>query len=296
VKPVSIILVFLSSLTVVINGYVLLQMIRKFPARTGAYLSHVGIGFMIIGIITSSMYNRSEKVTLPAGEFQSTRFGYDIQFVDFEERSDGKDRVKLLVKKEDGTYEADPQFYFSEYTQSYMLGPHVKVGINKDIYISPISYMPAEANDNRQVELLKNQPATLDNLTFTFNKFMVGDHMDQSPMTVKADITVTVTEGNDKRDITIQPALWMENGRLQGNDIQIPETDYQLHIESIDANEGKVLLAVHGGPADSEAPRPVLAVEVSEKPLISILWLGCVLLIVGMSLSWIERIKRKAAA
>jgi cytochrome c biogenesis factor len=154
--------------------------------------------------------------------------------------------------------------------------------------------MPGEANKDRQVELLKNQPATLNNLTFTFNNFMVGDHMDQSPMTVKADITITITDGNYSKDINIQPALWMENGRLQGNDMQIPETDYQVHIQSIDANEGKVLLAVHGGPADGEAPKSVLAVEVSEKPLISVLWIGCILLIVGMSLSWFDRIKRKA--
>ena len=293
-KPVSIILVFLSMLVVMINGLVLFRMIRKMPAKTGAYLSHVGVGFMIIGIITSSMYNRSEKVTLPLGEYQSTGFGYDIQFVDFEERSDGKDRVKLVVKKQDGTYEADPQFYYSEYTQSYMLGPHVKVGINKDIYISPISYMPGQAKGDRQLELRKNEPANLDNLKFTFNQFVVGDHMDQSPMTVRADITVSVSDGNYSKDVTIQPALWMEDGKLQGNDLQIPDTNYQVHIQSIDANEGIVLLAVHGGPVDTEAPKDILAVEVSEKPLISLLWLGCIVLIFGMSVSWLDIIKKSS--
>jgi cytochrome c-type biogenesis protein CcmF len=295
-KPVSIILVFLSALVVMVNGLVMYRMIFKMPAKTGAYLSHVGIGLMIIGIITSSMYNRSEKVTLPVGEYQSTRFGYDIQFVDFEERNDGKDRVKLLVKKKDGTYEADPQFYFSEYTQSYMLGPHVKVGINKDIYISPISYMPGSADNDRQLELRKNESATLDNLQFTFNRFVVGDHADQSPMSVKADITVSISDGNYSKDVTIQPALWMEDGRLQGGETQIPETNYQVHIKSIDASQGTVLLAVHGRPVNQEGPKDVLAVEVSEKPLISILWLGCILLIFGMTLSWVDRLNKKTAA
>jgi cytochrome c-type biogenesis protein CcmF len=295
-KPISIVLVFLSMLVVMINSLVIFRMIRKMPAKTGAYLSHVGIGFMIIGIITSSMYNQSEKVTLPLGEYQTTRFGYDIQFVDFEERSDGKDRVKLVVKKQDGTYEADPQFYYSEYTQSYMLGPHVKVGINKDIYISPISYMPGQTNNDRQVELRKNEPVSLDNLKFTFNQFVVGDHMDQSPMTVRTDITVSVSDGNYSKDITIQPALWMEDGKLQGNDLQIPDTDYQVHVQSIDANEGIVILAVHGGPVDTEAPKDILAVEVSEKPLISILWLGCIVLLFGMSVSLIDVIKKASKA
>ena len=103
-KFVSIILVFLSTFVVAVNGIVSYRLVRKMPAKSGAYLSHIGIGFMIIGIITSSMYNQSEKISLPAGQFQSTKFGYDVQFVNFEQRSDGKDRVRLIVKKQDGSY------------------------------------------------------------------------------------------------------------------------------------------------------------------------------------------------
>jgi len=238
---------------------------------------------MIIGIITSSMYSESEKIILPAGEFQGSQFGYDLQFVNFEERADGKDRAKLIVKKEDGSYQADPQFYFSEYTKSYMLSPHVKIGLKKDIYISPISFQPGETSQNKQLELTKNQTQTLDDLKITFNQFVVGDHMDQSPMAVKADLTVVT---GDMKEFNLQPALWMENGKLQGNDVTIPETNYQLHLESLDANEGKIVLAIHGGETTVGAAKDVLAVEVSEKPLITILWFGCIILISGSPSVW----------
>ncbi|OGB66046.1 MAG: hypothetical protein A2Y94_14720 [Caldithrix sp. RBG_13_44_9] len=290
-KPVSIVIIFLSVFAVFINGYVGVKFLRKLPSKSGAYLSHVGVGLMIIGIITSSMYSSSEKIILPAGEFQGSQFGYDLQFVNFEERADGKDRAKLIVKNDDGSYQADPQFYFSEYTKSYMLSPHVKVGLKKDIYISPISFQPGETSQNKQLELTKNQTQILDDLKITFNRFVVGDHMDQSPMAVKADLTVAVSQNGNSKEFTLQPALWMENGKLQGNDVTVPETNYQLHIESLDANDGKIVLAIHGGAPAENAPKDVLAVEVSEKPLISILWFGCIILISGITVSLVDRIR-----
>lgn len=292
-KPVSIVLVFLSSFVVIINSIVAFRLITTLPSKGGAYLSHIGIGFMIIGIITSSMYNQSEKITLPAGQFQSTKFGYDIQFVDFEQRADGKDRAKLVVKRQDGSYEADPQFYFSEYTQSYMLSPHVKVGINKDIYISPISFIPGQTQHLHQLELAKSETKEVDGLNITFNRFVVGEHMDQSPMAVKADLTVTLSQENYDKEITVQPAIWMENGKLQGSEVSIPDTPYKLHLESIDANEGRILLVVEGGPENEDEPKDVLSIEVSEKPLISILWFGCIVLIAGLTISWVDRTRKK---
>ena len=292
-KPVSIILVFLSSFVVIINGIVAYRLIRKFPAKGGAYLSHIGVGFMVIGIITSSMYNESEKITLPAGQFQPTKFGYDIQFVSFEERADGKDRAKMIVKKQNGSYEADPQFYFSEYTQSYMLSPHVKVGISKDIYISPISFMPGQSRHRHQLEFTKSETKEIDELRITFNRFMVGEHMDQSPMAVKADLTVTFMQENDSKEYSVQPAIWMEDGKLQGNEVRVPETPYKIHLESIDANEGRIMLVVEGGSHQEDGPKDVLSIEVSEKPLISILWFGCIVLITGLTISWVDRSRKK---
>lgn len=292
-RPTSIILIFLSSFAVFVNGYASVKFLLKLPAKSGAYLSHVGVGLMIIGIVTSSMYSRSEKIILPVGENQSTGLGYNVQFVNFEDRPDGKDRVKLLVKTSDGSYQADPQFYFSEYTNSYMISPHVKIGLKKDIYISPISLQPAEDSQHQRIELIKNQTQTIHDLAITFNKFLVGDHTSQAFMTVKADLTVTVSRDDKQKNYNLQPALWMENGQLQGDEVSVPETNYQLHIESLDANEGKIVLAIHGGKEAENVSKDVLAVEVSEKPLISILWFGCIILIVGLSVSLIDRIKRQ---
>ncbi|MEJ2634848.1 MAG: cytochrome c-type biogenesis CcmF C-terminal domain-containing protein [Calditrichia bacterium] len=290
-KPVSILLVFLSLFVVIINGYVAFKLLKKTPSKGGAYLSHVGIALMVIGIITSSMYSTSEKVTLPAGKFTPTNFGYNIEFTKFKGSPDGKDRAQLFVKDGNKSFEADPQFYFSDYTQSYMVSPHVKMSLAKDIYISPISFMPAKAANTQEVEIVKTQSQTVDNLNIRFNQFLVGDHTDQSPMTVKADLTVSVKENNYSKDFSIQPAMWMENGTLQSEEVSVPETDYKIRIEALDANQGMLKLAVLSPSKATGQADDILAVEVSEKPLISILWFGTIVMIIGVFVTLVDRIK-----
>jgi cytochrome c-type biogenesis protein CcmF len=292
-KTISIVIVFLSVFAVVANLLVLIKLFKKMPLKAGAYLSHIGVGLMIIGIITSSMYDRSEKVNLPTGENQSTEFGYDIEFVNFEEKADGKDRVKLMVSKDKMNYKADPQFYFSEYTKSYMLSPHVKVGIGKDIYISPISYIPGRKDEHQQMVLKKDETKTLGNLKITFNQFIVGEHTEQSAMSVKADLTVAVLQSNYWKEYSLQPSIKLDQGKLTGETVTVPDSDLKIHLESMDANEGKIMLTVHGLSNSEDMPKDVLAIEISEKPLISILWLGCIVLITGISLSLYNRTKRK---
>lgn len=292
-KPVSVVLVFLSLIVVVVHSMVAFKLLKKMPVKTGAYLSHIGIGLMIVGIIISSMYNRSEKISLPSGEIRSSDFGYELQFVEFEQRSDGKDRVRLQVNKNDQSYQADPQFYFSEYTNSYMISPHVKVGLVKDIYISPISYIPENSAAHQRLVLAKKESKTVNDLTFTLHKFIVGEHMTDAPMSVKADLTVVVSRENYQKEYSLQPSFWLEETKFQSADFSIPDTDYSVHIESIDASAGTVTLVIHGGMQQDQQAADILSIEISEKPFISILWIGCVVLLVGITVSMVDRVKKK---
>jgi cytochrome c-type biogenesis protein CcmF len=292
-KPVSIFLVFLSLIVVMVHSTAAFKLLKKMPAKMGAYLSHIGVGLMIVGIITSSMYNRSEKISLPAGELKSSDFGYELQFIEFEQRTDGKDRLKLQVNQNDKSYQADPQFYFSEYTNSYMISPHVKIGLVKDIYISPISYVPGSSASHQRLVLIKNESKTVNDLTFTFHKFIVGEHTMDAPMSVKADLTVVVSRENYQKHYSLQPSLWLEGSKFQSPDFIIPNTDYSVHVESINASDGTVTLLIHGGMQQEQQAADILSIEISEKPFISILWIGCVVLLVGITVATVDRVKKK---
>ncbi len=294
-KPISLFLTFLSAAVIFLNGIVIVRLLRKVPTRAGAYLTHVGIGFMIIGIITSSVYDDHEKVTLPMGEFRQTKFGYEVQFEKFVKMPDGKDRVMVLVKTPNGVYEADPQFYYSDFTKSYMVSPHVKMGFVKDIYISPISYMPAKLEDENKMNLLKNEEKQFSDLNIKFNRFIVGGHADGGHMKVKADLTVSYQKDGATQKVNLQPALWMENGEMRGDEVAIPGTDYKVRLTALDANTGMIQLDILSPNPKQKTARDMLAIEISEKPLISLLWLGTVLMLVGMFISLIDRIKPKEA-
>jgi len=286
-KIISIVLIYLSTFTVFLNGYVAVSFLKKHPRKSGAYLAHIGVALMIIGIITSSMYDSSEKVTLPVGEYQPTQFGYEIEFSNFFKGSDGKERAKLFVRDGDKTYQADPQFYYSNYTKSYMLSPHVTVGFLKDVYISPISFLPAQYKFDKSVTLTKSESKKVGDIRVTFNRFIVGNHIENSPMTVKADVTVEFPRG----EVSVQPAMWMQDGKRVSDEVEIPQSDYRLKIESIDASSGSVTLALLTAGEGANKPKDILAIEVSEKPLISLLWIGTLFVIFGVLLTLVDRVK-----
>ncbi|GAB4328086.1 MAG: cytochrome c biogenesis protein CcsA [Calditrichia bacterium] len=291
---VSIALVFLSAFTILTNAYVLFRILPKHRVKMGAYLSHVGLALMIIGIITSSRYDVSEKVTLPQGEYVPTPFGYEIKFNDFVRDPAGKDWIQLKVRKGSKEFEAKPRFYFSSYTNSYMANPHVAMGMERDLYISPISFIPAKRNDVNLLTLQKGESKSLGELKIQFKKFEVGDHQDGATMTVKALLEAKVTEQGYEKSYEVVPAMWMADGELQSSEVRIPGTEYKVKVDKLDANTGSVTLAVMNPSKSATVAKDQVAIEVSVKPLISILWLGTLILLAGMAVSIMDKKKRTA--
>jgi len=290
-QPVSIIMFFLAVLSILINGVVGVRFLRKNVKRAGGFLAHVGLALMFIGIITSSMYDRSEKITLPLGEFQKTSLGYELKFLGFVKMPDGKDRAKVLVKTDYGTYEAYPRFYFSTYTNSYMASPDVKMQLTKDIYISPISFVPGKNAKQKEITLKKGAEYSSANLKIKFEKFEVSMGADKP--TVKALLSVELRDNNYQKQYSIKPAIWMVNGKMEAESVRIPESDYQVKIKSVDAEAGTVKLELMNLNAADFKAKDILSVEISEKPLINILWFGTFIMMGGLFLTLFFRAKEK---
>ncbi|MCK6619788.1 MAG: cytochrome c biogenesis protein CcsA [Calditrichaceae bacterium] len=289
---ISIGLFFLAAFVIIINGKVAYRLIRQNFTKAGGYLAHVGLGFMAIGIITSSIYDSSEKVMLPKGEFADTEFGYQIQFVNFVPQKDGRDRVKLRVKTAaGGEYDAYPQFYYSEYSKSYMISPDVKMQFAKDIYISPISFTPAQFSNRNEVTLGKTESTVVGDMKITFNQFLVN--MGANSQEITADLTVQVQEGGYSKEYNLKPVLKAENGEMVGSDVEVPNTPYRIRLASVNANSGQVNLVILSARQAGESARDMLAVEVSEKPLISILWFGAIIFVFGSLLILVNRARQE---
>jgi len=290
--PSSIVLFFLAVFAICNNVIVSYKIIRKNVPFAGGYLAHIGLGFMIVGIITSSVYDRSEKINLPEGEFIKTSLGYEVKFTGFDNMPDGKDRARLEVRSASGEYEASPRFYYSDYNKSYMASPDVRMLPDKDIYISPVSFVPAGQGNQREIMIGKGETKTAGDFEITFHRFDVK-MTDVGPEFIKALLTIKVSENNYSKIYDVVPELRFRNGQQIKTAAAIGETGFKVKINSVNATAGTMNLLLISPEKAQEDSKDILAVEISEKPLIGLLWFGTILVVGGAILRLSGYVRKK---
>jgi len=244
-----------------------------------AYLGHMGVSVLLIGIIASSGYGRSVQVQLPRGESRAA-LGYRMTYEGIEKRGDGKDRMKIAVAGGGGAFEARPALYWSAYNQGYMKKPHIERYLAYDLYISPLETVGDDPAENA-LWLAKGETRQVGQAKYTFIDF----DRQMGPV-VRVAARLRVEMGG--RTVPARPVLEMD--MKNGIPNRIP--DYlpggaSVEIAAVDPNTGRVALIVPGmaRPAGGE----VLAVEVSTKPLINLVWVGAILMLGSVFLSAIRR-------
>jgi len=288
----AVLLFFLSVFVICVNLRVTWLFVRNNFGAAGGYLAHTGWAFMAIGIITSSMYESSEKILLPKDTPTQTNLGYEIKFLGFRDMPDGKDQVRLMVTTADqASYEANPQFYYSDYNKAYMVSPDVKMEFGKDVYISPISFTPAELGEKQVVMMSKQQTTNVGILKITFNNFITN--MGASRQEVTADLEVTTTVNGYEETVSVRPIIIADQGEMSSEPVDVPGTDYRIGITRVNANSGQVELEVSSPSADQDEIKDTMAIEVREKPFISILWFGTLVFIFGSMVSLRHRVQNR---
>jgi cytochrome c-type biogenesis protein CcmF len=292
-QPLSILLFLLSAFVLVTNMEVVIRFVKKAPFAIGGYLAHAGVALMMVGIITSTMYDRAEKITLPQGEYKPTTLGYELKFVGFKPMPDGKDRVQLLIKKGDVEFPAEAQFYFSKYTNSYMVSPFIRASFVRDLYVAPISYTPAPKGEGKHLTLKKGQTEEFETFSLRFDRFEVGQHGQSPAMTVTAVLTATVTSEGKKKEYELKPQYAIHGKEAHASEVTVPEVGAKIKIAGLNASAGEVHLDIllPKKPTEEEVP-DMVGIEVSEKPFISILWIGTLVTLLGLAISLYNRTRK----
>jgi len=237
---------------------------------------------MLIGIVASSGYGRQVQVQLPEGQARSA-LGYRLTFEGVRKEQNGKNHVRIAVNAEGRQFEALPAMYWSEFNQGYMKKPHIERFLTHDIYISPLEMVGEEEGGEsaNALWLAKGETKQVGQVKYTFVDFdrQMGD-------VVRVAARLRVEIGG--RTVPARPVL--EMNMQSGVPNRIP--DYlpgggSVQIAAVDPNTGRVALEVpgmaHGAASD------VLAVEVSTKPLISLVWLGAIIMLGSAFLSVLRR-------
>jgi cytochrome c-type biogenesis protein CcmF len=275
------------------NLLLAIKLIRKRITIASGAIAHLGVGLMFVGIISSSAYDRSEKVLLPEGSVKSA-LAYDIDFKGPEMSRDGKGGVRLHipldVKKEDTHFTALPDIYSERARDGQVrrfVHPHIRRGLLSDLYISPVDFDPGEEKGaGTDIVIGKGKKKRFQDYELTFIGFDVSRMMGKEgthDMTVGANIEVSYNGGEP---VMLEPVITIGELHSPSSRVRLPGSqEAYLTLVKIDAG-AKTIGLVYEGPQSEEekmtegSPPSVIA-EVSIKPGMTVLWLGTLLILVG---------------
>jgi cytochrome c-type biogenesis protein CcmF len=212
----------------------------------GGYLAHVGLGLMLAGIVTSSAYDRSEKVVLPLNESKQV-MGYTLTFRGIDKPTPTA-RQAMLVEVRDtngGTYMARPHLFRNEKSNQLVANPDVRMHLTHDIYVSPIEFDPGRSPENGQsVELGKGQTEKIGPFTITFQGFdMSSGHTQGQQVSIGARLTVR--HGNESQQV--MPFIRATDTGFVSEPVPLAGlAGAAVSITGVNAGTGRVRLAVSG--------------------------------------------------
>jgi len=277
--PMPMAILFAAGFALASNVMVAVRSFRAGWRHAVAYIGHAGVAIMLIGIISSSGYGRSVQVQLPRGQ-ERVALGYRMKFEGMKTGARGQDHAMIAVTADRGNFEASPALYWSEYNQGYMKKPHIERYLSYDLYISPLDMVGLDRDAG--VWLAKGESQRIGQVVYTFEDFEVqmGD-----PIKVAARMTAEI----GGRTVPIKPQLErsMTTGAQTVTPAYMPGGG-TVEIVAVDPTNGRVQVKLPGGSA-APAGGEILAVEVSTKPLVGLVWLGAIVMLGSALLSMVRR-------
>ncbi len=251
--------------------------------RVPGHVTHFGFALMLLGVLGSSAYSVSRRLALSPGEPQEA-FGYDVTFnrlVEGHTANDGY--LDLTLTRGSSRIEAKPRLYYSDYTQSETRNPHIVNGIVRDLYLAPLDFK-RQKGDGNTVDLIKGVAKTAGDWTLTFNRFSMDSHDEGGALLVTAEITAK--RGADTIDL--RASMNSGVGGVQPIPVMIPGTGIKLSLVGMQVESQMIRVALDS-PDVPVSPRETLALDVSTKPLVSLVWVGVIAITCGSLLSFWRR-------
>ncbi len=294
--------VFLATLALASNLAKTVQLARNGGLKAaGGYLAHVGVGVILLGIMASTGYDESTKVTLEQGK--PTAVG-DLsmtfqRFVPRGELPDAcgmKECMEVAVERGGERFLAYPKIFVNQRTRQAMQNPDIKNYLAMDLYISPLEFEPGvPAGGDTRVRLAQGESIEVGDATVRFLEFDLGpDGADQARLAATGAATVAaaveVTRGG-KTELA-RPILQLVPGRRwEAVPSELPGGG-SVTLTALTPAEGSVVLALSGVASNTEPIPARLALDVTRKPLINLVWGGLYIVLAGGVLATLHRLKQ----
>jgi cytochrome c-type biogenesis protein CcmF len=255
----------------------------------GGYLTHVGVGVILLGIIASAGYDQSTKVTLTQGVPHRMDDGTTLTFNRFIPRQGReKERMEVAVSRAGETpFMVYPKMFMNDRTRQMMVNPDIKSSPFQDLYVSPIEFDPGQP----RLQLAKGQSGHIGDLQVQFVKFNLD--MDGNALvamregrTVTIGAELAVTQAGKILNVTPVYRLNPGSGAVESPPIKLPGGG-AVFVSGINASNGAVQLETTG-----IAKAAMLSIDVTKKPLIQLVWGGLYVVLFGGILTMIQRYRQ----
>ncbi len=270
------------------NFFVVFLQPNRVGLRIGGFLTHMGFGVMMVGIVISSAFSQTDKVNLYSNQGPADSFQYKIAYKGMEGDITNKDNsVMLEVQDGHSQFKADPKMFIAQENQGLMRKPFIRKYFLYDLYLSPQEQRVMGEGD--QMVLTKGEVKQVGEYDVKFTNFDMGNHSDPNTMEVGAVLEVTHAGKTE----TVIPRMAFTQSGKQFLSAQMPDGSGNIVLQDIQADAGTVSLKFSGVPGMDVVD--LLVLEVSKKPLINLVWLGVIMVCGGTFVSFVRRRKMQFA-
>jgi cytochrome c-type biogenesis protein CcmF len=287
--PFHLLFVFLAAVALASNFQKSIAKLRAGGLRAaGGYLSHVGVGVMLLGFLASSAYDESVKVTLTQGVPREVG---DVTYTFTEivpRQGFEKERMRIRVEPPGrDAFDVFPKLFMNDRTRQVMANPDIKSTPFQDLYVSPIEFDPGQPS----LELAKGEMGQVGELEVRFVDFNLqadGNAMTQmaagKPVTIGA--ILEITSGGETTRLMPLYKMNPSTATVETPAVPLPGGGavYMAGINAASNGAAQFEFLGVSNPAK-------LAVDVTRKPLIQLVWFGLYIVLAGGILATVQRLR-----
>ncbi|MGC9077534.1 MAG: cytochrome c-type biogenesis CcmF C-terminal domain-containing protein [Candidatus Kapaibacteriota bacterium] len=277
-------LIFSSLFSLIINGEKIINKFTKKNLRVGAFLSHMGISFLIIGAMLSGGFQKTQTVHFIQNG-KAKAFGYDFQLVEkqrieIEKTDREKYRFHIKVSDANGNSIIKPIVYWSDFNnfeQPYY-EPDIKTYLTKDLYFAPNSFMFNESFapiSIRKGETIKAPWAETDSIHFS-SYDMSSMHLDAKQDHFLFGLIINYKIDGKVYPDTIYSILNMKASSFSPVWKLVPNKDFSIGFTKFEPAEN-----LEQSKVELSFGQEMLVADVTIKPFILLVWIGVISIVLG---------------
>lgn len=277
-------LAFGGTLAASINLMLLVKVIRTGGwASSGGYISHIGFGVFLAGVVCSSVYSTTKRLNVTMDK-PALADGYSFQLLNRgESPTPSKTVIPLRVtnsRQPAQSFEVRP-FMSQDRSGMQMTSPGIHSNMFHDLYVAPVEFNPG-GQETMPITVKPGEVYTFGPLKLYFEGVDQISKPDSPDFGVRANLLAI----RGKVHAPVSPELNFQTGR--GTIVELPGGS-RINISPENDFKNSVVFDLAG--PNSKTTSAYAIVDVTLKPLIWLTWLGMVTTVLGGLIS----VRRRAS-